>query len=133
MFDELASINKQIRKWEGKVEEEFNGIKESMLNSLYAMKEGLQRRIQKQDMEQELNRRFEQHIENHKEQLRRGGVDLSRSFSMESNHLKRKIEDNYEAASSKKVEENFENTRDEVWQLDQDFTLIVSTCRKRGF
>ena len=43
------------------------------------------------------------------------------------------IANNYEATSSEKVEENFGKINHDMRLLNEGFTLVVSTCTKKGF
>jgi hypothetical protein len=131
--DELAAINRQIRKWESNIEEGIEDIKESMLNSLHAMKENVERKMQKCEMEKELERRFEQHANFRQNQLRGKGNKSSDAFSQDAFRLEKEVTKSYEAKSMIKVKESFDNGADKMEQHQRDFMIILSTCRKKSY
>ena len=131
--DELDRINKEIDKWQAKIAEGVEDIADGIMESLFAMKKSVEKQIQKYNMERELEREFGEHVDRNSCRLRDDGDRFNLTFLKETNKLKERIGREYEASSSKRVEENFDDTHNQLWLIEQDFSRVVLSCSMRSF
>ena len=134
MFDEeLEAIKKRINEVEESIEEGLENAKDAILDTLYAMKKSIEKNIQKMQLELEVKRRFESHIDTHTPPFQHKGNEYGGELLRSITTHQKKINNVYEAVSSEKVQENFDKSIQKQMFLLDDFLLVVSTCRTRGF